>query len=240
MSDMPAPARPVVVKFFTIARRFPQLIGRTPDGARIWGGPYSFTQVIVGALVLFVGVKTMSLWEIGSPLQSGALLLAGTWGLVWALGKMPLGSRNPLLVVAGGIGAMASPRLGRYRGRGVNRSMLKRPHRVRARITVLRGPLLAGAPDTATRAATSAAPREAPVETPPRQTVRNRRDRSRDGRDRGHKARPNLATGSRIAAGPQLTGIQAALASTARTSTARVTSVPTNSVRGNQDMKECV
>jgi len=28
-----------VVKWYTRARRFPQLIGKTPDGARLWGGP---------------------------------------------------------------------------------------------------------------------------------------------------------------------------------------------------------
>src|SRR5450759_686655 len=60
-SAVTAPA-PEVVKYYTRARKFPQLIGRTPDGAKIWGGPYTFTQAISAGVVLFVGVNTMGLW----------------------------------------------------------------------------------------------------------------------------------------------------------------------------------
>ena len=51
-----------VVKWYTRARRFPQLIGKTPDGARLWGGPYTYTQVIVAAVVIVVGIQTAGLW----------------------------------------------------------------------------------------------------------------------------------------------------------------------------------
>ena len=41
-----------VIRNFTAARKFPQLIGKTPDGKRIAGGPYTLTQGIVLAIVL--------------------------------------------------------------------------------------------------------------------------------------------------------------------------------------------
>jgi len=36
----------------------PAAIGKTPDGARLWGGPYTYTQVITAAAVLVIGAKT--------------------------------------------------------------------------------------------------------------------------------------------------------------------------------------
>lgn len=51
-----------VVKWYTRARRFPQLIGKLPDGRRIWGGPYTYTQVIAGAVLIVVLAKTASIW----------------------------------------------------------------------------------------------------------------------------------------------------------------------------------
>ena len=40
----------MALKWYTRARKFPQLIGRTPDGTRIPGGPYTYTQVAAGVV----------------------------------------------------------------------------------------------------------------------------------------------------------------------------------------------
>ncbi len=125
---------PEVVKWYTRARKFPQLIGRTPDGAKIWGGPYTFTQAIGAGILLVLGVNTMGLWARYGLIGNAVLLLGVTYGVVLFLGKIPVGSRSPLSVATGALRAVTSPRTGRLAGRPVR---LRKPHQVRHRITVL-------------------------------------------------------------------------------------------------------
>ncbi len=106
-----------VVKWYTRARRFPQLIGKTPDGATIWGGPYTYTQVIVGVGVIVVGSKTTWLWGHFGLIGNALILLGGAYGLVLLLGRLPLGSRNPLSVSAGAVRAMSAPAHGDWPAR---------------------------------------------------------------------------------------------------------------------------
>ena len=60
MSEDNAPGE--VIRNFTAARRFPQLIGKTPDGKRIAGGPYTMTQFVGGAALILGLYFTHSLW----------------------------------------------------------------------------------------------------------------------------------------------------------------------------------
>jgi hypothetical protein len=125
---------PEVVKWYTRARRFPQLIGRTPDGKRIWGGPYTITQVVTAGVLLFVGVNTAGMWARYGLVGNGVLLLGITYGVVLGLGRVPVGSRSPLAVLAGTVRAVSAPPSGRLAGRAVRP---RGPHRVRHRTTVL-------------------------------------------------------------------------------------------------------
>ena len=61
-SEASSDDRVEVVKWYTRARRFPQLIGKTADGTTIWGGPYTYTQAGVGAAVLIIGSQTIDWW----------------------------------------------------------------------------------------------------------------------------------------------------------------------------------
>lgn len=149
---------PEVVKWFTRARRFPQLIGRTPDGARLWGGPYTVTQVVGAGVALFLGTQTMGLWAHYGLLGNAGLLLGVTYGLVLALGRIPVGSRNPLSVTAGIGRALSASTTGTLAGRPVK---LARPYQVRHRIVVLQPP--AAAPGPAAAPASAAAPPVAPA-----------------------------------------------------------------------------
>lgn len=146
---------PEVVKWFTRARRFPQLIGRTPDGARLWGGPYTVTQVVGAGVTLFLGTQTMGLWAHHGLLGNAGVLLGVTYGLVLALGRIPVGSRNPLSVTAGIGRALAASTTGTLAGRPVK---LARPHHVRHRIVVLQTPAVAPKPAPAPQPAAAAAP----------------------------------------------------------------------------------
>ncbi len=116
-----------VVKWYTRARKFPQLIGKMHDGTRIWGGPYTFTQVGVGVGVLFLAAKTAHWWGqyglVGNVLI-GATVVAVS---VWATGRIPLGARNPLSALAGPVKAFSAPRQGPLGGLPLKS---RRPRRV--------------------------------------------------------------------------------------------------------------
>ena len=122
-----------VVKWYTRARRFPQLIGKTPDGATIWGGPYTFTQVIAGVLIIVVGSKTAWLWGHFGLAGNALILLGSAYGVVVILGRLPIGSRNPLAVGAGVLRAVSSPAHGRVGGVPVR---ARRPRIARSRLVI--------------------------------------------------------------------------------------------------------
>ncbi|MBA3019633.1 hypothetical protein [Propionicimonas sp.] len=92
-------------KWFTGARKFPQLVGRTPDGGKIWGGPYTITQVAVFVVGLFVLWNTAWLWArfslVGNLVAGPGMLVA----LVYAAGKLPFEKRSPLVVASGWLSA---------------------------------------------------------------------------------------------------------------------------------------
>lgn len=170
---MPA-AAPEVVKWFTRARRFPQLIGRTPDGARLWGGPYTVTQVAGAGVFLFLGTRTMGWWARYGLITNVLLLLSLTYGLVLLLGRIPVGARNPWSIVTGALRAMTAPPSGRLAGRPVR---LRRPHQVRHRI-VLQPPAPAAPPATPP-AQVEAAPDRAHPRTVPSASVASAPGRAR-------------------------------------------------------------
>ena len=145
-----------VVHWYTLARKFPQLIGRTPDGARIWGGPYTYTQAIGGALVLVAGAKTTSLWGGFGVIGNAVVLLGGAYLTTWVLGRIPVGSRSPLSVGAGALRALSAPPAGRYAGRPLR---IRRPHLVTTRI--------ATAPAAARAASTRPIPARGPQQGRP-------------------------------------------------------------------------
>ncbi len=116
MSANPTAEPPDVAKFYTRARRFPQLIGRTVEGTKIPGGPYTYTQAIVAPACAICGYKTMWLWGQFGLIGNAVLLLGVTAGLVWLLGKVPPGSRNPLNIAAGALRAIGAPAHGRLAG----------------------------------------------------------------------------------------------------------------------------
>lgn len=122
-----------VVKWYTRARHFPQLIGRTPDGATIWGGPYTYTQVAVGVGVLVLGSQTIGWWGQFELIGNAIILLGITYGTVLLVGRLPLGSRNPLALLVGTLQAFTAPRLGKLAGSPFR---LRPPHVARSTLVV--------------------------------------------------------------------------------------------------------
>lgn len=122
-----------VVKWYTRARRFPQLIGKTPDGARLWGGPYTYTQVIGFVIVLVAGIKTVGFWGQFGLIGNALLVLGAAYATALVLGRLPIGSRNPLSVAQGALKSISTPPTGSYAGRPLK---IRRPHPVTSKVTV--------------------------------------------------------------------------------------------------------
>lgn len=120
-------------KWFTSARKFPQLIGRTPDGTQLWGGPYTITQLVVGAMVAVLLWLTPGLWAqfglAGNIVVGPAILI----GAVVAAGKLPFGMRNPVVVAGGWLHVLSSSVSPEPAVR------LRSPHRARGSVRVVAG-----------------------------------------------------------------------------------------------------
>ncbi len=202
-----------VVKWYTRARKFPQLIGRTPDGMKLWGGPYTITQAVGFGLVLFVGLNTMSLWASFGFIGNFFVLACVAASVVFGLGRIPVGSRSPLSVATGAWKAIASPRNGRIGGKPVR---IRRPHRLHHTVLVQ----LAPSPDTATDLGSAA---QQPGEVRPRTLRRSRRAPAPSVAAPATAPQPTAPqpTEPVPAPAPVLTGIQMLLATSTTTGTHR-------------------
>ncbi|WP_129787345.1 hypothetical protein [Promicromonospora panici] len=96
-------------KFYTKARRIPMLVGKLPSGGRIWGGPYTITQVGAGAVVAFTLWKTAPLWAQLGGFMNIVVAVGVVVGVVWATGKLPSSGRNPIAFVMDAMNLTSSP-----------------------------------------------------------------------------------------------------------------------------------
>jgi hypothetical protein len=124
-----------VVKMFTKARNFPQLIGKAPDGKKIPGGPYTLTQFVGAGVVGGLLWLTSSIWARGGTITNVAIFLGLTGGTLWALGRLPQGARSPVSVIRGiaraVTGAMAQAKINGAPARST------RPHAVRGTVIIV-------------------------------------------------------------------------------------------------------
>ncbi|PZF82774.1 hypothetical protein [Jiangella anatolica] len=126
------------VKYYTRARKFPQLLGRMPDGTKIPGGPYTVQQLIAAILIIVVGGLTIDTWGVFGVFGNIALLFGTAFAAVFLIGRLPMNGRNPLYALIGLYRSLNAPASGRYQGRPVR---FRRPRRIRHRTTVYLGPL---------------------------------------------------------------------------------------------------
>lgn len=115
-------------RFYTAARKFQQLIGVTPAGEAIPGGPYTVTQFIVGIVVLVLGFLTRPLWSQGAITDVLFIAVAAV-GAIYAVGKMPRSRRSIINLINCWITLMTRPRTGTYQGKKMptTYSTVKRP-----------------------------------------------------------------------------------------------------------------
>lgn len=170
MSNTERQQTPEVAKFFSRARRIPMLIGKMPDGSKIWGGPYTVYQlmalVITGAgLYLFHGM-----WSTGAILAD--LVVAAVIAMSAALlaGQIPLDARNPTGLVSSFSNALKAPRTGTYHGKSPR---LRRPHRSNISISVSPLSLETDAPTVEGPAAEAPTARDVAAEPDPAPTTQD-------------------------------------------------------------------
>ena len=130
-------AKEEIAGFYTRSRKFPKMIGRMTDGTRIWGGPYTLTQVGIGGVVLLILLITRTyLWSTGFVLFDMAVAAGVSWCVVKIVGYIPTFRRNLVSVFVDAVSAMFKPRGGMYQGRVVK---LARPHQAVGKTAVLIG-----------------------------------------------------------------------------------------------------
>lgn len=144
-------------KFYTKARRIPMLVGKLPSGGRIWGGPYTITQVGAGAVVAFALWQTAPLWARLGGFMNIVVAVGVVVGVVWATGKLPSSGRNPVAFVMDAMNLTSSP--GRLVGGQV---ALPKPRLVTHRVMVVLPP----APARSARKVEPAAGQAQPVTRP--------------------------------------------------------------------------
>ncbi|MGG2463782.1 hypothetical protein ACO0M4_28970 [Streptomyces sp. RGM 3693] len=120
MSATAAAPEPLIGRCYTKARRHQNVIGNAPGGGRIWGGPYTWPQVIVAAATLAVLLLTAGLWAHHGLLD--ALPLLGVpYALALVVGRVHVDGRSPFSVAASALGLAVSGSSGRMDGRPVRR-----------------------------------------------------------------------------------------------------------------------
>lgn len=192
------------VKYYTRARKFPQLLGRMPDGTKIPGGPYTVQQLIVAITIIVVGGMSIDMWGVFGTFGNIAVLFGATFGAVFLIGRLPMNGRNPFFALVGLFRAMGAPATGRYRGRPIR---LRRPRTLTHRTNVYLGEL----PGTPAMATTGVAAGAA-LDAMPEQLRRRLRDRSSSPLDLPAGGEPTEAPAAKSGLPGPLTGVQALLA----------------------------
>ncbi|WP_144662898.1 hypothetical protein [Paenarthrobacter nicotinovorans] len=104
------------VRFFTMSRKFPKLIGRMYDGSKIWGGPYTTVQFTVMGIVAVAGFSSKSLWSTGFGLIDLALSVIVAWLVGFLAGMLPIGARSPAILGLGLLNRLMAPAAGTWDG----------------------------------------------------------------------------------------------------------------------------
>ena len=127
---------------------------------RLPGGPYTLTQMLTAAGVITLGKWSMGVWGSHMPtLLAWSLLLLVGVGSGILIGRVPLGGRNPLLIVWGVVGYFDAPAWGTVRGKKV---VIGRTRRMKVRCS--QAPAATSVPVPREPAALLTSHRPAPLE----------------------------------------------------------------------------
>lgn len=113
-------------KFYTAARKFQQLIGVTPAGEALPGGPYTVTQFVVGIVCAVLGFISRPLWTQGA-IADVLIIVALAVGATYVTGRIPGSRRSLINLVNCVMSLLLRPTTGTYRGKKLPSSYSKVP-----------------------------------------------------------------------------------------------------------------
>lgn len=114
----------VVGRFYTSARFFKQVLGSLPDGTKIPGGPYTYTQIGTMLGILVGGWILRGLWTTGSGFGDVFMLVAVAVGAGYLIAQLPHSRRNPLKLMGSAIILLTHPGPGgRWKGKPLRLSI---------------------------------------------------------------------------------------------------------------------
>ncbi|MFJ9855344.1 hypothetical protein [Streptomyces sp. NPDC101150] len=119
MSTIAAQPEPLVGRCYTKARRHQNVVGNWPGGGRIWGGPYTWPQIIVAAVTLAGLLLTAGLWAHHGLLDA-VPLIGIPYALAMVVRRVHVDGRSPLAVAASALGLAVNGNSGRMDGRPVH------------------------------------------------------------------------------------------------------------------------
>lgn len=93
-------AEPERIRFYTSARSIPYFLGKVGDFV-LPGGPYSLTQGVVGAVVLFVCLWTKKYWSTGNEIIDFIISGVLAAGACYLSGRINFKNVNPISICAG-------------------------------------------------------------------------------------------------------------------------------------------
>lgn len=113
----------MVGRFYTSARKFKRRLGALPDGSKIWGGPYTYTQFGVMGTVAALGYLTHGIWGSSNILIETIIVVLIAYGAGLVAGKAPEGKRSILSIFSSVLTLALHPgEGGKYQGRPIRLS----------------------------------------------------------------------------------------------------------------------
>jgi hypothetical protein len=111
-------------RFYTSARFFKQVLGSLPDGTKIPGGPYTYTQISTMLGIVVGGWILRGLWTTGSGFGDILLLLAVAVGAGYLIAQLPQSRRTPLKLFGSAVTLLTHPGPGgRWKGKPLRLSV---------------------------------------------------------------------------------------------------------------------
>ncbi len=154
-----------VGRFYTLARRFPILVGKLDAGTKLPFGPYTLPQVVGTSLVLYVLARTWSWWTQLPPVAAVAIGVGLPVGMAIALRHLPVTGRGLFSAGMSVLDLLTGTTGGRVCRQTVT---VRPPHRVRGRIIVCssqpEAPLPASPPPASESVMDEAPPAPDPIE----------------------------------------------------------------------------
>ncbi|XAS69890.1 hypothetical protein V3C33_20885 (plasmid) [Micrococcaceae bacterium Sec5.7] len=115
-----------IVRFYRTSK-YPLMMGRLPDGTKIFGGPYTAAQGITGAAMIMLALFTWGMWASFGLIGNLVTLVVVVLVPVHLAGMIRTKNRNPVMIAAGALGAWSAPSGGKLANASLK---FRKPHYV--------------------------------------------------------------------------------------------------------------